>query len=68
MENIRPVLDPILNLFKSRKFLLALFAVVQSIVFHFCNVAPELWQAIDALVAVLIAMIAAEDAAQKLNS
>ena len=53
-------------LLKSRKFWLALFGVVQTIVFHFIpDIDPSLWQAIDALVIVLISTIAAEDFAAK---
>ena len=68
MENITPILGPILALLRSRKFLLAMFALIQAVVFHFLEVPDELWQAIAALVAVLIAAIAVEDAAEKLNS
>ena len=67
MDNITPILGPVLALLRSRKFLLAFFGVVQTVLFQFVDVQPELWQAIDALVMVLITMIAVEDAAEKLN-
>ncbi len=53
------------GLLRSRKFWLAVFGVVQALVFHFINVPEDVWQAIAALVAVLIASIAVEDAAEK---
>lgn len=59
-------MDRTLNgLLRSRKFWLALFAVVQAVVLHYARVPDDIWQAIVALVAVLIASIAAEDVAQK---
>ena len=55
-----------MTILKSRKFWLAVFGVVQTVVFHFLpDIDPSLWQAIDALVIVLISTIAAEDAALK---
>jgi hypothetical protein len=54
------------SLVRSRKFWLAMFAVVQSILFQFVPDFPqEVWLSIDGLVAVLIATIAIEDAAEK---
>jgi hypothetical protein len=54
------------SLLKSRKFWIAVFGVVQTILFQFVpDFPPAVWQAIDALVAVLIAAIATEDAAAK---
>jgi hypothetical protein len=51
---------------RSRKFWLAIFAVVQSVVFGLWPDFPvEIWVAIDALVVVLINAIAHEDAAEK---
>ena len=51
---------------KSRKFWLAVAAVIQTIVFYLLPDFPDdLWQAIDGLIAVLIVAIAAEDAAAK---
>lgn len=54
------------GLLKSRKFWLAVFALVQTLVFQFLPQFPkEIWQAIDGIVAVLIASIAIEDAGSK---
>lgn len=54
------------SLLRSRKFWLAVFAVVQTVLFQFVpTFPPAVWQAIDGLVAVLIAAIATEDAAAK---
>ena len=58
-------MEPIKALFRSRKFLLALFAVVQALVFSYFDVPDALWQAIAALVSVLIASIAYEDGQEK---
>ena len=56
------------SLLKSRKFWLAVFAVAQTVLFNFIPDFPhEIWQAIDGLVAVLIAAIAAEDMAAKVG-
>lgn len=52
-------------LFRSRKFLVALFGALQAIVLHYFAVDPEVWGAIAALAAVLIASIAYEDGAEK---
>ena len=55
------------GLLASRKFWLAVFGVVQTLVFQFVPDFPaEVWQAIDSLVIALIAFIAVEDAATKL--
>jgi hypothetical protein len=60
------MMDSTLNgLLYSRKFWLAVFAVVQSVVLHYLNVPDDIWQAIAALVGVLIASIAVEDSAKK---
>ena len=53
------------GLLQSRKFYLACFGAIQSLVFHYIEVDPVVWQSIDALVIVLIAAIAHEDAAEK---
>jgi hypothetical protein len=54
------------GLLRSRKFWLAVFAVVQTVLFQFVpDFPPAVWQAIDGLVVVLIASIATEDAAEK---
>lgn len=62
MEQVR---NPIRSLLRSRKFWLAVFGLGQTIVLHLVNVDPAVWQAIDALVIVLIAAIAGEDMAAK---
>jgi nicotinamide riboside transporter PnuC len=54
-------------LLKSRKFWLAVFGVLQAIVLHYLNVPDDIWQAIAALVGVLIASIAVEDAGAKIQ-
>lgn len=53
------------SLLYSRKFWLAVFAVIQAVVLYYLDIPEEIWQTIAALVAVLIASIAAEDAAEK---
>ena len=53
------------SLLHSRKFWLAVFGIAQALVFHYLEVPQDVWQAIAALVAVLIAGIAAEDSAEK---
>ena len=53
------------SLFKSRKFWLAVFGVVQVVVLHYFQVPDKIWQAIAGLVGVLIAGIAIEDAGEK---
>jgi len=57
------------SLIHSRKFWIAIFGVVQTILFHLVpTFPPEIWQAIDTLAGVLIIAIAAEDVALKLAS
>ena len=60
MEN-----SPFKALLYSRKFWLSVFGVVQTLIAHYLSIPADIWQAIDALVLVLIASIAAEDAAEK---
>jgi len=56
------------SLLHSRKFWLAVFGVIQSLVLHYVpGFPPEVWQSIDALVIAVIAGIALEDAALKLG-
>ena len=55
------------SLLHSRKFWLAVFAVVQAVVFNYLNVKPEVWQAVAALAGILIAAIAVEDSAAKMG-
>lgn len=51
------------SLFASRKFWIAVFGLVQTIVFNFIPTFPkEVWMSIDALCAVVIGSIAYEDA------
>jgi hypothetical protein len=60
-------MDKSLNgLLRSRKFWLAVFALVQTLVFQFLPQFPQaVWVAIDGVIAVLIGSIAAEDVAEK---
>lgn len=61
-------MDVLKLLVRSRKFWLAVFAVIQAIVFQFVPGFPEeVWQSIAALVMVLIGAIAVEDAAEKVG-
>jgi len=56
--------NPFRRLLSSRKFWLAVFGLLQTIVFQFVPQFPkEVWQAIDVLVGILITTIAVEDAA-----
>ena len=57
--------NPIVSLFRSRKFLLALFGVVQVLILHYLDVPRDVWISIEALVAVLIGAIAYEDGMEK---
>lgn len=54
-------------LLKSRKFWLAVFGVVQAVVLHYFQVPDEIWQTIAALVSVVIAGIAIEDAGRNIS-
>lgn len=53
------------GLIHSRKFWLAVFGVAQALVLQYFDIPDEIWQSIVALVMVLIASIAVEDAADK---
>jgi len=56
------------SLLYSRKFWLAVFGVVQALVFSFAPSVPdEVWQSITLLVMVLIGAIAIEDGAEKIG-
>ena len=57
--------SPFQALMRSRKFWLAVFGIIQALVFHYLSVPDEIWQSIAGLVAVLIGAIAVEDAAGK---
>ncbi len=48
-------------LLHSRKVLLALVGVIQTLILHYTHVDPEVWTAIDALLLAVIAGIAYED-------
>lgn len=53
------------SLLKSRKFWLAVFAVVQTVVLHYFAVPQDIWVSVNALVGVVILGIAIEDAGEK---
>jgi hypothetical protein len=57
--------DAFLALLRSRKFLLAVLAVVHTLVAHYMNIPADVWMAINVLLGVVIAGIAIEDAALK---
>ena len=57
------------SLLHSRKFWLAVVALAQTVLFAFVPDFPqEVWEAINTVLLVLIAAIAAEDAAEKLGA
>lgn len=59
-------MSPILALLKSRKFLLAVLAAVQTILFQFVpNFPQEVWISINAIIVAVILGITVEDAAEK---
>lgn len=53
------------SLLKSRKVLLAFLGVVNTVAARYLSIPPDVWQAIDALLIVLIASIAIEDHGSK---
>ncbi len=53
------------RLFRSRKVMVALLGVIQTLVLHYLNVPAEVWAAIDGLLLSVIAGITVEDAAAK---
>lgn len=58
--------NPFKALIQSRKFWLAVVALVQTVLFQFVpDFPPTVWQAIDAVLAIVIVSIAIEDAAAK---
>ncbi len=60
--------DPWIALAHSRKFWLAVLACAQTVLFQYVpDFPPAVWQSIDAVLVVVIAAIAAEDAAVKLG-
>jgi hypothetical protein len=57
------------GLLHSRKFWLAIFALIQTILFQFVPQFPQaVWQSIDGVVVILIMSIATEDAGAKIGS
>ena len=54
-----------LGLLKSRKFWLAVVGIVEILVLDYLGVPADIWQAIAALIGVVIAGIAVEDAGEK---
>lgn len=61
-------MKPFDSLWRSRKFWLAMVAVIQTAVFTLLPGFPdEVWQAIDVILLWLIGAIAVEDAAEKLR-
>lgn len=58
-------MKPFELLLRSRKFWLAVFGVIQTLVFHYVDVPKDVWMSIDGLVGVLISAIAVEDYAGK---
>ena len=57
--------NAVMTLLKSRKFLLAILGVANTLTSHYCNIPTEVWASIDALLLAVIAGIAAEDSAEK---
>lgn len=55
-------------LLKSRKFWLAVVGVIEVVVLNYLKVPADIWQAIAALIGVLIAGIAVEDAGRNINN
>lgn len=54
-----------MNIFKSRKFRLAVVGVLQTVILHYLNVPREIWEAVNVLISVVIVGIAVEDAGEK---
>lgn len=52
-------------IYRSRKFWLAVYGVVQTLVLHYFAVPADIITSVDALIVVVIAGIALEDAAYK---
>lgn len=59
--------NPFYSLARSRKFLLAVLALIQALVLNYLSIPEEIWQAIMLVLMVLIGSIALEDAAEKLH-
>ena len=61
------MIDPLKSLWQSRKFWLAVVAVLQTVVFTLLpGFPPEVWQAINVILLFLIGAIAVEDVAAKI--
>jgi uncharacterized membrane-anchored protein len=61
--------NPLALLLRSRKFWLAVVALIQTLVFQFLPQFPaEVWQSINVVIGVVIAAIAVEDAADKIGN
>jgi hypothetical protein len=58
-------MNPIYALLRSRKFLLAIFGLIQALTMHYLSIPEEVWQATTALILAVIAGIAIEDGAEK---
>lgn len=59
-------MEGLLSLFRSRKFWLAMVGIAQTVLFNLIpDFPPEIWEAINVLLLVLIATYAWEDAAAK---
>jgi len=60
-------MDGLKSLLYSRKFWLAVVALVQTLALNYFNVPQDIWMAVDGVLVVLIVAIAGEDIAAKLN-
>lgn len=61
--------NPLVRLFYSRKFLLALLALAQTLLFNMVPGFPkDVWQAINVILLILIGTIALEDSALKVGA
>jgi hypothetical protein len=56
-----PPANPIKALLMSRKFLLGVVAVIQTIAAHYLDIPRDIWLAVDALIGIVIVSIAYED-------
>ena len=62
------MIDPLKSLWQSRKFWLAVLAVIQTVVFTLLpDFPPEVWQAINVILLFLIGAIAVEDVAYQIR-
>ena len=60
-------MDGLKSLLYSRKFWLAVVALVQTLALNYFNVPQDIWMAADGILVVLIVAIAGEDIALKLG-